>query len=54
MLSLSPLFDRRYLGRDLRAGIVVFFVAIPLCLGIAIASGAPPIAGLMRAWSAAW
>jgi len=26
---------------DLPASIVVFFVAVPLCLGIALASGAP-------------
>ncbi|WP_251977810.1 SulP family inorganic anion transporter [Salinicola avicenniae] len=37
----------RHLPRDLPAGIVVFLVAIPLCLGIALASGAPPIAGLV-------
>ena len=28
-------------GRDLIAGVVVFLVAVPLCLGIALASGAP-------------
>ncbi len=37
----------RHLARDLPAGIVVFLVAIPLCLGIALASGAPPLAGLV-------
>jgi len=40
-------FSFRHLSRDLPAGIVVFLVAIPLCLGIALASGAPPIAGLV-------
>lgn len=33
--------------RDIPAGIVVFLVAIPLCLGIALASGAPLFAGLL-------
>ncbi len=32
---------------DLPAGVVVFFVAVPLCLGIALASGAPLFAGLI-------
>ena len=32
---------------DLSASIVVFFVALPLCLGIALASGAPLFAGII-------
>lgn len=35
------------LGRDFLASIVVFLVALPLCLGVAIASGAPPALGLI-------
>jgi len=35
------------LRQDLPASIVVFFVAVPLCLGIALASGAPLFAGLI-------
>jgi carbonic anhydrase len=32
---------------DLSAGIVVFLVAVPLCLGIALASGAPFFSGMI-------
>ena len=32
---------------DLMASIVVFFVALPLCLGIALASGAPLFSGII-------
>lgn len=37
----------RYLDHDIPAGLVVFLVAVPLCLGIALASGAPPMAGVV-------
>ena len=33
--------------RDLTAGLVVFLVALPLCLGIALASGAPLFSGVL-------
>jgi MFS superfamily sulfate permease-like transporter len=37
----------KHVGKDLSASIVVFFVALPLCLGIALASGAPLFSGLI-------
>lgn len=35
------------LKQDLPAGLVVFIIAVPLCLGIALASGAPLFSGLI-------
>lgn len=37
----------RDIRQDLPASIVVFFVAVPLCLGIALASGAPLFTGII-------
>ena len=37
----------KYIKNDLPASMVVFFVALPLCLGIALASGAPLFSGLI-------
>ncbi|UZR29391.1 SulP family inorganic anion transporter [Methylococcus mesophilus] len=36
-----------HLTQDIPAGIVVFLVALPLCLGIALASGAPLLSGVV-------
>ncbi|SET04782.1 SulP family inorganic anion transporter [Hymenobacter actinosclerus] len=42
--SPSPLSS---LSQDLPAGLVVFLVALPLCLGISLASGAPLLSGVI-------
>ncbi len=45
--SKNKFHPLKNLGADLSASIVVFLVAVPLCLGIALASGAPLFAGLI-------
>lgn len=41
------MFKTDFLNKDLKASIVVFLVALPLCLGISLASGAPLFAGIL-------
>ncbi len=47
MLGALNLPKMSIVGRDLTASIVVFLVAMPLCMGIAVASGVPPEKGLI-------
>ena len=44
-MKISKLFA--HFKEDLPAGLVVFLVALPLCLGIALASGAPLFSGII-------
>lgn len=37
----------RLFKQNFASGLVVFLVALPLCLGIALASGAPPLSGII-------
>lgn len=45
--SKKKFMNLSHFKSDLSASVVVFLVAVPLCLGIAVASGASPMAGLV-------
>jgi carbonic anhydrase len=46
-MNHTTVYSTSTLSRDVIAGFIVFLVALPLCLGIALASGAPLFAGLI-------
>lgn len=44
---MMPNLSWRLLSKEAMASVVVFLVALPLCMGVAIASGVPPALGLV-------
>lgn len=44
---MTKIFSPSTIGRDLTAGLVVYLIALPLCLGIALASNAPLFSGIV-------
>mgnify|MGYP003390090669 CR=1 FL=1 len=46
-MTQTKLFSKHSVPRDLIAGLVVFLVALPLCLGVALASNAPLFSGVL-------
>ena len=47
MSELTGRTDATSIKKDLLAGVIVFLVALPLCLGVAMASNAPLISGVL-------
>jgi MFS superfamily sulfate permease-like transporter len=47
LIRKSKFYFFSFLRHDLKASITVYFVALPLCLGVSLASGAPVYTGLL-------
>ena len=47
LTSKNKYYLRSFFRHDFKASITVFFVALPLCLGVSLASGTPVYTGLL-------